>query len=145
MIKTTIFSHRLYVSLARFLFCWWRHNRLLMMSQWPDNCDSITWILISNLLDIDFIHGRSCKKVKIDTMQLAHRCQVMKCFCDLKLEWIVYLCNCRDSAQDCRNSVCYQWRHCSLALSQGYEIPCWKSDSQQTAMVQCQGMNMKCN
>ena len=64
-IKTTIFTyHR--VSLARFSFSWWRDNRLLMMSQWPDNCGAITWILISNSLDIDFIHGdihgRSCKE-----------------------------------------------------------------------------------
>ena len=47
-------------------FCCWRHNRLLMTSQWPDNYDAITWIVISNSLDIDFIHGdihdRSCKK-----------------------------------------------------------------------------------
>ena len=47
-------------------FCWWRHNRLLMTSQWPDNYDAITWIVISNSLDIDFIHGdihdRTCKK-----------------------------------------------------------------------------------
>ena len=54
------------VALARFSFCWWRHNRLLMTSQWPGNCDAITWIVISNSLDIDFIHGdihgRSCKK-----------------------------------------------------------------------------------
>ena len=28
-----------------------------MTSQWPDNCDAITWIVISNSLDIDFIHG----------------------------------------------------------------------------------------
>ena len=43
----------------------WYHNRLLMMSQWPDNCDRITWIMIFNSLDIDFIHGvvhgRSCQ------------------------------------------------------------------------------------
>ena len=36
--------------------CWWR----------PDNCDMITWIVISNSLDIVFIqgniHDRSCKK-----------------------------------------------------------------------------------
>ena len=32
------------VALARFSFCWWRHNQLLMTSQWPDNCDAITWI-----------------------------------------------------------------------------------------------------
>ena len=66
MIKTTIFTHRPHVTLTRFSFCWWRLNRLLMTSQWPDNCDVITWIMISNSLDIDFIHsdihGRSCKK-----------------------------------------------------------------------------------
>ena len=53
-------------SLVQFSFYWWRHNQLLMTSQWPDNCDTITWIVISNSLDIDFIHGnihgRSCKK-----------------------------------------------------------------------------------
>ena len=46
--------------------CWWRHDWLLMTSQWPNNCDAITWIMISNSLDIDFIHGdihgRPCKK-----------------------------------------------------------------------------------
>ena len=31
-----------------FSFCWWRHNQLLMTSQWPDICDPITWIVISN-------------------------------------------------------------------------------------------------
>ena len=60
------FTHRPRVSLAGFSFCWWRYNRLLMTSQWPDNCDAITWTVISNSLDIDFIHGdihsRSCKK-----------------------------------------------------------------------------------
>ena len=65
-IKMTIFSHHPRVSLARFSFCWWCHNRLLIMSQWSDNCDAIKWIVISNSLDIDFIHGdihgRSCKK-----------------------------------------------------------------------------------
>ena len=52
-------------SLARFTFCWWRLNRLAMTSPWPDNCDANTWQVISNSLDIDFIHGnihgRSCK------------------------------------------------------------------------------------
>ena len=52
-------------SLARLTFCWWRHNRLAMMSQWPDNCDANTWQVISNSLDMDFIDGdihvRSCK------------------------------------------------------------------------------------
>ena len=64
-IKTMVSTHRPRVSFARFTFCWWRHNRLLMTSQWPDNCVTITWIVISNSLDIDFIHGsmhgRSCK------------------------------------------------------------------------------------
>ena len=54
------------VSLARFSSCWWRHNGSLMASQWPDNCDAVTWMLIFNSLDIDFIHGDihglSCKK-----------------------------------------------------------------------------------
>ena len=67
MIKTMIFTHRPHVSLAQFTFCWWCHNLLLMMSQWPDNYDVITWIVLSNLLDIDFIHvyfhSRSCKKM----------------------------------------------------------------------------------
>ena len=44
----------------------WRHSRLWMTSQWSDNCEAITWIMISNLLDITFIHGnihgRSFKK-----------------------------------------------------------------------------------
>ena len=66
-IKTTIFTHCSRVSLARCSLCWWRHNRSLMMSQWPDNFDAVTWKVISNSLDIDFIHGdihgRSCKNV----------------------------------------------------------------------------------
>ena len=45
-----------------------------MTSQWPDNCDAITWIVISNSLDIDFIHGdihgRSCKKKYIHVLWL---------------------------------------------------------------------------
>ena len=65
-IKATIFRHHPRVSHARFSLCWGCHNWLLVTSQWPDNCDAITWIVISNSLDIDFIHGnfhdRSCKK-----------------------------------------------------------------------------------
>ena len=30
---------------------------LVMTSQWPNICDAITWIIISNPLDIDFLHG----------------------------------------------------------------------------------------
>ena len=56
-VKTTIFTHRPRVLPARFSFCVWRPNRLLMTSQWPDNCDAITWIAISNSSDIVFIHG----------------------------------------------------------------------------------------
>ena len=63
--KMKIFTHCPCVSLAWFSFCWWHHNRSLMTSQWPDSCDAVTWIVISNLLDIVFIHGdvhgRSCK------------------------------------------------------------------------------------
>ena len=66
-IKTKIFTHRPRGSLAQSTFWWWRHNRVLMTSQWPDNCNAITWIVISNSLDIDLIHGnihgRSCKKL----------------------------------------------------------------------------------
>ena len=68
MIKTTIFTHRPCIALSQFSFCWWRHKQLLMTSQWPDNCDAIMWIVISNSLYIDFIHndiqGWSCKKLK---------------------------------------------------------------------------------
>ena len=45
-----------------------------MASQWPENCDAIIWIMISNSLDIDFIHGdihgRSCKKSKSIIMRV---------------------------------------------------------------------------
>ena len=68
-LKTRIFTHHPRVSLVRFTFCWWRHNRLATTSQWQDNCDANTWQVISNSLDIDFIHGdihgRSCKKLII--------------------------------------------------------------------------------
>ena len=60
-----IFTHHPRVSLDPFTFCWWRHNRLAMTSQWLGNCDADTWQVISNSLYIDFfhgdIHGRSCK------------------------------------------------------------------------------------
>ena len=47
--------------------CVWRRcNRLLMTSQWPDNCNAATWKVISKSLVIDFIHGDlhgwSCRK-----------------------------------------------------------------------------------
>ena len=67
--KTTIFTHRPRVSLARFTFCLWRHNRLPMMSQWPGNCDASTRNVAS--LDIDFIQGyihRRWCKITVDTM-----------------------------------------------------------------------------
>ena len=52
--------------LTPLVFCLWRHNRLLMTSQWADICDVNTWIMISNSLDINYIHGDihgwSCKK-----------------------------------------------------------------------------------
>ena len=67
MIKMTIFTHHPRVSLAQFSFCWWCHSQLLMTSQWPDNCDVIMLIVLSNSLDIDFIqfiHSRLCKKIQ---------------------------------------------------------------------------------
>ena len=74
--KMTIFTHHLSVSLTQFSFYWWHHNRLLMTSQWLDNCDGIMWIVISNSLDIDFIHGyiqsRSCKKLTFPLLELIH-------------------------------------------------------------------------
>ena len=54
-LKTRIFTNHPRVLLARFTLCWWRHNRLLMTSQWPDNCDAITWIVISYSLKINFL------------------------------------------------------------------------------------------
>ena len=65
------FVTRVHASFCFFWFCWRRHNRLLMTSQWPDNCDAIMCIVISNSIDIDFIHGdihgRSCKKKYFST------------------------------------------------------------------------------
>ena len=55
--KTWILTHNTSVSLARFTFCLWRHHRYAMTSQWPDNCYANTGQVISNSLDIDFIHG----------------------------------------------------------------------------------------
>ena len=64
--KSVIVIHCLHFPLPLFMFCWWHHNRLLMMSQLPDICDATTWQVISNSLDINFIHGifhsQSCKK-----------------------------------------------------------------------------------
>ena len=66
--KTTSFTHRPRVSTLGFRSVDDVTIDLLMTLQWPDNCDAITWIMISNSLDIDFIHGdihgRSCKKIK---------------------------------------------------------------------------------
>ena len=80
-IKTTIFTHCPRVSFARFSFYWWRHNRSLLMSQWPDNCDAVTWIVISNSLDIDLIHGdihgRSCKKIKYPSMSFSNHFRLL--------------------------------------------------------------------
>ena len=52
-IKTGIFTHGPLVSIVRFTLCWWHHNRLPMMSQWPDYRDATTWQVISNSLDVD--------------------------------------------------------------------------------------------
>ena len=63
------------VSLARFTwstFCGWRHSRLWMTSQWSDNCEAITWIMVSNLLDIAFIHGNNKKRWLFETNIFLH-------------------------------------------------------------------------
>ena len=52
-----IFTYRPRVSPAQFKSCWWHHNWLLMMSQRPDNCNVSTWKVISNSLNVDFIHS----------------------------------------------------------------------------------------
>ena len=61
-----IFTHHPCVSLARFSFCWWRQKSIADDVTMTRQFDAITWIVISNLLNIDFIHGnihdRSCKK-----------------------------------------------------------------------------------
>ena len=61
------FTHRPHVSLTWFTFCFLHHSWLLMTAQLPDSCDVSTWKMISNSLDIDFIHsdihGRSCNKM----------------------------------------------------------------------------------
>ena len=76
-LKTRIFACHPRVSIARFTFCWWRHNWLAMMSQWQDKCDANTWQVISNSLEIDFIHGdihgRSCKKHQYSSIILISR------------------------------------------------------------------------
>ena len=63
-IKMMIFTHHLCVSLTQLTFCWWHHSWLLVTSQWSDNCDGIMWKVISNMLDIDFIHGDSPAVIK---------------------------------------------------------------------------------
>ena len=63
-----------------------------MTSQWPDNCDANTWQVISNSLDIDFIHGDihdpSCKNVRNKTTNPTsnHR---QNCFIDVKILCII--------------------------------------------------------
>ena len=98
--KTRIFTHHPRVSLARFTFCWWRHNLLAMMSQWPDNCDDNTWQVISNSLDIDFIHSdiqvQSCKNNLSSLTSLAMvPKQIYKyhCFCDIGDESNSWTCD----------------------------------------------------
>ena len=53
------------VSLGQFKFCWWYRNhcwwRHKCIIQY-NNCDACMWKLISNSLDIDYIHGHLCEK-----------------------------------------------------------------------------------
>ena len=73
-----ISTHRTRVSLAQLTFCWWRHNRFLMTSQWPNDCYASTWKVISYSLDIDFIHrdihGWSWKKNRAWCASFCCRC-----------------------------------------------------------------------
>ena len=75
--KMTIFTHCPRVSLTQTSFCWWRHNPRLMTSQYRDNCDAITWMVISKSLDNSFIQGNihrwSCKKLRL--LQLLWLCK----------------------------------------------------------------------
>ena len=94
-LKTRIFTHHPLVSIARFTFWWWRHNRLAMTSQWPDNCDANTWQVISNSLDIDFIHGGihelSCKKYMHQQFNITERVELYPlCLWDMEVPstWI---------------------------------------------------------
>ena len=66
--KTTVLTYRHHFSLALITFGKWRHSRLLITSQLPDNCDASTEKVISNSIDINFtrgnVHGRPWKKEK---------------------------------------------------------------------------------
>ena len=123
MTKMKIFSHRPRVSLARFSFCWWCHNRLLTTSQWADNCDAITWIMISNSLDIDFIHGgihgRWCKKgnyVSNETLDLnTYPCHNMRSAISVKVAADYYrLFNITLSSSQSPPATCYGRTHLFL-------------------------------
>ena len=67
--ETTIFTRRPRISVTRFTFFWWRHNRSLMMSQCSNNCDANMWKAISHPLNINStqgdIQGRSSKNIEI--------------------------------------------------------------------------------
>ena len=83
-------SHIIPMSRSLYRLCWWRHNRLAMTSQWPEHCDANTWQVISNSLDIVFIHGdiygRSCKKCMYNGhsfKEMYWNCGTMGVWCDI--------------------------------------------------------------
>ena len=114
--KTRIFTHHPRVSLARFTFCWWRHNGLAMTSQWPDNCDTNTWQVISNSLDIDFIHGdihgRSCKNWLLCFNWSDHIIQDGRWYCK-NFRGASSTVNWRDSVRliDLQHDDVIKWKH----------------------------------
>ena len=65
-INTTIFTHRLRVSLVRFTFYWWHHNRLLTKSLMHYASTSVRRTRDKRCLDFihNHIHGRSCKNME---------------------------------------------------------------------------------
>ena len=82
-------------------FCWWRHNWLLMTSQWADNCDAITSIVIPNALNIDFIRWnihswlfkkKISKEVELHTLSLEMSCAIIELGQHWFTLWLVIWC-----------------------------------------------------
>ena len=59
-LKTRIFTHHARIMPARFTLSWWRHSRLVMTSQWPDQ---VITRLISILFTAIFTAGRVRKSI----------------------------------------------------------------------------------
>ena len=91
MIKMTILTDRPRVSLAMFSFWWWCHNQLLMMSQWPDNCDTITSIVIfKSFISILFTAIFTAGRVRNCSLALSHEYQYVRILNILTLHWDMF-------------------------------------------------------